>query len=103
MIRESIAIATLSGALLAGSAGGADRPRVAAREAVSVGVGLNALDNPFFLAIYEGARAESRHQRGENTSRSFTSNAQLEEQAAQVRRALAARADCYIVNPITAT
>src|SRR5262245_36961631 len=103
MIRSSLAIAALSGALLAGSAGGAERSRGQAPEPVDVGFVLNALDNPFFLAIYEGARAQSGRLRAATTFRSVTSNAELEEQAAQVRKALAARADCYIVNPITAT
>jgi ABC-type sugar transport system substrate-binding protein len=102
MIR-TVAIGALSAALLAGSAGGAERAPVAAPEDVRVGVVLNALDNPFFLAIYEGARAQSARLRAATTFRSVTSNAELEAQAAQVGKARAARADCYVVNPITAT
>src|SRR4051812_46553893 len=103
MIRALIAIALVSAALLAGSAGGAQRASVAAPAPVEVGVVLNALDNPFFLAIYEGARSEAGRLGAATTFRSVTSNAELEGQAAQVRKALAPRADCYVVNPITAT
>ncbi len=103
MIRTFVAIGALSGALLAGSAGAAERASVAAPERLQVGVVLNALDNPFFLAIYEGARAQTGRLGATTTFRSVTSNAELDAQATQVRKALAARADCYVVNPITAT
>src|SRR5262245_9695216 len=103
MIRTFVVIGGLSAALLAGSAGGAERESVAAPLPVEVGVVLNALDNPFFLAIYEGARAQSGRLRAATTFRSVTSNAELDAQAGQVGKALAARADCYVVNPITAT
>ena len=68
-----------------------------------MGVVLNALDNPFFVAIYEGARAEATRLEARATVRSVTSNADLGGQAAQVRALVAQRKDCYVVNPITAT
>jgi ribose transport system substrate-binding protein len=68
-----------------------------------MGVVLNALDNPFWVAIYEGARAQSRRLGVRATVRSVTSNAELAGQAAQVRALASARPDCYVVAPITAT
>ena len=68
-----------------------------------MGVVLNALDNPFFVAIYEGARAEASRLEVRATVRSVTSNADLTGQAAQVRALVAQSKDCYVVNPITAT
>jgi ribose transport system substrate-binding protein len=67
-----------------------------------MGVVLNGLDNPFFVAIYEGGRAEARRLDARATVRSVTSNADLAGQAAQVRALVAARKDCYAVAPITA-
>jgi ribose transport system substrate-binding protein len=70
---------------------------------VRIGVVLNALDNPFWLAIYEGAGVAAA-QRGVPASfRAVTSNADLADQAAQLRALVAAREDCYAVGPITAT
>jgi ribose transport system substrate-binding protein len=68
-----------------------------------MGVVLNSLDNTFFLAIYEGTRAEASRLGTQATVRSVTSNAELTGQAAQVRASVAERKDCYVVNPITAT
>jgi ABC-type sugar transport system substrate-binding protein len=68
-----------------------------------MGVVLNALDNPFFVAIYEGTRAEVTRRGVRATVRSVTSNAEVAAQAAQVRALAAERQDCYVVNPITAT
>jgi ABC-type sugar transport system substrate-binding protein len=92
-----IATAAVSAALLAGGDVGAKA------DPVRVGVVLNALDNPFFVAIYEGARAEATRLEVRATVRSVTSNADLAGQAAQVRALAAERKDCYVVNPITAT
>jgi ABC-type sugar transport system substrate-binding protein len=68
-----------------------------------MGVVLNALDNPFFVAIYEGARAEATQLQVGATVRAVPSNADLAGQAAQVRALVAERKDCYAVAPITAT
>jgi ribose transport system substrate-binding protein len=68
-----------------------------------MGIVLNALDNPFWVAIYEGARAEAARLGVRATFRAVTSNADLAGQAAQVRALVAAREDCYVVGPITAT
>jgi len=70
---------------------------------VRIGVVLNALDNPFWVAIYEGARAEAARRGVRATFRAVTSNADLAGQAAQLRALVAARKDCYVVGPIAAT
>jgi ABC-type sugar transport system substrate-binding protein len=70
---------------------------------VRIGVILNYLDDPFFVAIYEGVRAEARRQGVRATVRSVTSNAEFADQAAQLRALIADHHDCYVVNPITAT
>jgi ribose transport system substrate-binding protein len=68
-----------------------------------MGIVLNALDNPFFVAIYEGARAHAGRLGLPATVRAVTTNADLAGQAAQVRALVAARNDCYVVAPITGT
>jgi ABC-type sugar transport system substrate-binding protein len=103
-----IAIAAVWAVLLAGGAVGAESVRVptgavGAEPAVRMGVVLNALDNPFFVAIYQGARAGTTRLGVRATVRSVTSNAALRSQAAQVRAFRADTQDCYVVNPITAT
>lgn len=103
-----IATAAVLAALVAGSAVGAERAPVRtgageARAGVRTGMVLNSLDNTFFLAVYEGTRAEAARLGTQATVRSVTSNAELTGQAAQVRASLAERNDCYVVNPITAT
>ena len=70
---------------------------------VRIGVILNYLDDPFFVAIYEGIRAEARRLGARVTVRSVTSNAELAAQGRQLRALSAEGHDCYVVNPITAT
>jgi ABC-type sugar transport system substrate-binding protein len=102
-----IAAAAVSAVLLAGGADGSERAPVRAAGAtpapVRIGVVLNALDNPFFVAIYEGARARASELAVGATVRAVASNADLAGQAAQVRALVAARKDCYALAPITAT
>jgi len=92
-----IAIAAVSALLLAGSVAGAEPAPV------RMGVVLKPLDNPFFVAIFEGVRVETRRRGAHASIRAARSNAHLAEQAAQVRALIAARKDCYVVNPINAT
>jgi ABC-type sugar transport system substrate-binding protein len=104
-----IATAAVSAALLAGGTVGAETAPVhhgAARAKaapVRIGVVLNALDNPFFVAVYEGTRANATRLGVPATVRAVTNNADLAGQAAQVRALVAARQDCYVVAPITGT
>jgi ABC-type sugar transport system substrate-binding protein len=104
-----IAAAAVSTVLLAGCAAGADPARVlpgaapAGPSSARVGVVLNALDNPFFVAVYEGAASQARRLEVGATFRAVASNADLAGQAAQLRALVAARQDCYVVAPITGT
>jgi ribose transport system substrate-binding protein len=83
--------------LLAGTAAGAEPP------AVRMGVVLKGLDNPFFVAMYEGVTAEAGRRRAHSSVRAATSITDLGGQAAIARALVAARKDCYVVNPISAT
>ena len=62
-----IATATVSALVLAGEAS------AAAPAPVRMGVVLNAFDNPFFVAIYEGATAQAKQLGVTATVRSVTS------------------------------
>ena len=64
---------------------------------------LNYLEDPFFLALYEGVRAEATRLGVRATVRSVTSNAEFDAQATQLRTLVRQDHDCYVVNPITAT
>jgi ABC-type sugar transport system substrate-binding protein len=99
--------AVLAVVLVVGTTAPAER---AARQAVGpepapvrIGVALNYLEDPFFIAIYEGVRAEAKRLGVRATVRSVTSNAEFTDQAAQLRALIAENHDCYVVNPITAT
>jgi ribose transport system substrate-binding protein len=104
-----IATAAVSAALLAGGAAGAGLAPVrkggrgAQSASVRIGVVLKSLDNPFFLAIYQGARAEATRLGVHVTVRSVTGDTDLASEAAQVRALVAQKKDCYVVNPITGT
>lgn len=93
--------------LLLGSTVGAERAPVrtaASKPApVRIGVVLNYLEDPFFVALYEGVRAEATRLGVRATVRSVTSNAEFDAQAAQLRTLVDEDHDCYVVNPITAT
>jgi ABC-type sugar transport system substrate-binding protein len=91
------ATATVSALLLVASAAGA-RPAE-----VRVGVVLKALDNPFFVAMYEGVSAEASRRGVDASVRAVKTNADLEGQAKLVRELVAGKKDCYVVNPIAAT
>jgi ribose transport system substrate-binding protein len=82
--------------LLAAGAAGA-RPAE-----VRVGVVLKALDNPFFVAMYEGVTAEAGRRGVDASVRAVKTNGDLDGQAALVRALVAGKEDCYVVNPIAA-
>jgi ABC-type sugar transport system substrate-binding protein len=112
-----IAIAAVSAVLLAVGAGGAEhaaslsgraelsavRAGGANRTPIRIGLVLKALDNPFFVAIYAGASNEATHLNVRLTVRSVTNSNDLTGEAAQLRALVAQGADCYVVNPSTAT
>jgi ribose transport system substrate-binding protein len=91
------AIATVSALLLAASVAGA-RPA-----AVHMGVVLKALDNPFFVAMYEGVTAEAGRRNVDASVRAAKGFADLSGQAALASALVAGKKDCYVVNPITST
>jgi ABC-type sugar transport system substrate-binding protein len=91
------ALGALSAAfLLTAAAGTSSRP-------VRVGVILKGLDNPFFVAMYEGARAESARRHVVATFRAATNLNDVAGQAKRARSLRRGRHDCYVVNPITPT
>lgn len=70
---------------------------------VRMGVVIKPLDNSFFLALYEGARAEAERRDARATFRSVGAFSDVAGQAVQLRRLIAARHQCYVVNPINGT
>jgi ribose transport system substrate-binding protein len=110
-----IATVAVSALFVAGGAPGDERAPVRERASVHapatrtgpapvrVGVVLNALDNPYFVAIYQGTTAHARRLQVRATVRAVANNADLAGQAAQLRALVADRNDCYVVAPITAT
>ncbi|MEN3311378.1 MAG: ribose transport system substrate-binding protein [Actinomycetota bacterium] len=91
------ATVVVSALLLAGGVMGA-RP-----DPVRMGVVLKALDNPFFVAMYEGVRVEAKRRRVRTSVRAAASSADPAGQAAQARTLVNSQQDCYMVNPISAT
>jgi ABC-type sugar transport system substrate-binding protein len=107
-IATAVVLAVLAGAVVvaaraAGSRPGGARAPVPAGAPVRIGVIVNYLDDPFFVAIYEGVRAEATRRGVRATVRSVTSNAEFADQARQLRALARDHDDCYVVNPITAT
>jgi ribose transport system substrate-binding protein len=102
-----IATVAVSAVLVAGNAVGSRRAPAGAIGAqtadVRVGFVLKPLDNPFFVAIYEGARAEAARRAAPASFRSVAGQDDLAGQAELVRRLVAERAGCYVVNSITGT
>jgi ribose transport system substrate-binding protein len=87
-----VAMTALLAGLLATAAGAQTAP-------VRVGVILKGLDNPFFVTMYEGARAEAARRR---VAASFLAAADVDDaegQAARARTLVRGRHDCYVVNP----
>ena len=68
-----------------------------------VGAVLNSLDNPFFVSIFEGISSAAKQLRADASVRAARSNADPAGQAGEVRFEVAAKNDCYVVNPITST
>lgn len=92
-----IVLAAVSAMLLAGGVTGA-KPAP-----VRIGVVLKDLDNPFFVAMYEGVRAEAGRRGAHTSVRAAKSETDLQGQAARLRALVAAKAGCYVVNPISRT
>jgi ribose transport system substrate-binding protein len=96
-MKVRVAIAAFSAAALAtGSVGAAPPP-------VRVGVVLKDLDNPFFVAMFEGARATAARLGAHLTVRLATSATDAAGQAARARALVAGGYACYVANPIDQT
>jgi ABC-type sugar transport system substrate-binding protein len=93
----TIATAVVSALVFAGGVAGAEPAPV------RVGVVLKSLDNPFFVAMYEGVRAESRHRGAQASVRAAAGYSDIDGQAALLRALVAGKRDCYVANPITPT
>jgi ribose transport system substrate-binding protein len=64
---------------------------------------MKALENPFFVAMFEGVKAETKRLDVRAAIRAAANDADLNGQAALVRALVAGKQDCYVVNPITST
>jgi ribose transport system substrate-binding protein len=88
---------TVSAILLVASAAGAQPAEV------RVGVVLKGLDNPFFVAMYEGVKAEAGRRGTDASIRAAHGSDDPTGQAGLVRELVAGNKDCYVVNPINST
>jgi ABC-type sugar transport system substrate-binding protein len=94
-----VSVAALSIALLLATAatGASSRP-------VRVGIVLKGLDNPFFVGMYEGARAEVSRR---HVVASFHAATNVDDPGGQAARARnlvrSGKHDCFVVNPISGT
>jgi ABC-type sugar transport system substrate-binding protein len=64
---------------------------------------MKALENPFFVAMFEGVTAEAKQRDARASIRAAKNDDDLAGQAALVRALVAGKQDCYVVNPITST
>jgi ABC-type sugar transport system substrate-binding protein len=88
----TIVIAAAAALLFSGSGGASQSPRL--------GVVLNGLDNPYFVAMYQGAKDEAAQRGLPVTFRAPQSHADLSRQVAEVRAVVASKRDCYAISPI---
>jgi ribose transport system substrate-binding protein len=92
-IRVIAALIVLAATLATGAAGAAPTP-------IRVGVVLKGLDNPFFVAMFEGARAAGSRLGAILSVRVARSGSDAAGQAARARVLVAGRHECYVVNPV---
>jgi ribose transport system substrate-binding protein len=64
---------------------------------------LKPLENPYFVAIFEGVKAETKRRGASASIRAAANDADLDGQAALVRKLAAAAKDCFVVNPLNST
>lgn len=96
MIRRITFAVLAAGVLLTTPAGAAPQP-------VRVAIVLKGLDNPFFVALYEGAKAEVARRGVVASFRAATDIDDAAGQAAHARALVRTDHDCYVVNPLTVT
>jgi ribose transport system substrate-binding protein len=81
--------------LLTGESGAAQPPRI--------GVVLNGLDNPYFVAMYEGVSAEAARRGLHPTFHASQSGTDAASQSIEVRALVASEKDCYAISPVDPT
>jgi len=84
-------------ALLFSGSGGASQPPP------HVGVVLNGLDNPYFVAMYQGVKHEAASRHVPVSFRAPQSHADVSRQVAEVRAIVASKKACYAISPIDPT
>ena len=67
------------------------------------GVVLNGLDNPYFVAMYQGVKHEAASRHVPVSFRAPQSHADVSRQVAEVRAIVARKKDCYAISPIDPT
>jgi ABC-type sugar transport system substrate-binding protein len=90
-----IIIAAAAALLFSGSGGASQAPHL--------GVVLNGLDNPYFVAMYQGVKDEAAQRHVPVSFRAPQSHSDLAGQTAEVRSILATKKDCYAISPIDPT
>ncbi|HUO72940.1 MAG TPA: hypothetical protein VMU39_19390, partial [Solirubrobacteraceae bacterium] len=90
-------VTVAAAALLFSGAGGASQPPP------HIGVVLNGLDNPYFVAMYQGAKHEAATRHVPASFRAPQSHADVSRQVAEVRSIVAEKKDCYAISPIDPT
>ena len=108
MRKGHVAVVAAFALLLATSAGAspgvAEASATSIRASVRVGVVLKGLDNPFFVAMYEGARGEVGRRHVVADFRAATDVDDARGQAARTRTLVQrGNHDCYVLNPISGT
>ena len=92
----TIAIAATAALFFFSGSGGA-------RQQPRLGVVLNGLDNPYFVAMYEGVKDEAARRDVPVSFRAPQSHADLAGQTAEVRSIVESKRDCYAISPIDPT
>jgi ribose transport system substrate-binding protein len=98
MMLRLVAIAVVSAAAVATGAAGAAVSRVPAP--VHIGLILKGFDNPYFVAMFEGARAEASRLGARLSTQAATSIVDAAGQAARARTLVPGGDACYIANPV---
>jgi len=83
-------------ALLFSGSGGASQPP-------HFGAVLNGLDNPYFVAMYQGVKHEAAARHVSVSYRAPPSQTSVSRQVAEVRSIMAKKKDCYAIAPIDPT
>jgi len=88
----TIVIAAAAALLFSGHSG--------ARRPPQLGVVLNGLDNPYFVAMYQGVKDEAARRDVPVSFKAPQSHSDVAGQTAEVRAILASKKDCYAMSPI---